>query len=216
MEAGADYQAFGLAIRYAVNQWADLTVFFKDGAVPIDDNIAERKMKRVVLNKKNLLFEGKFRGGQTMAILSSITSTCRRHAIEPQRFLTQLLTNLHDTAKQPIGTLAAGTMETMRFHDAAVKSFVGVDFVQRLRIKFPISSDPKPRYCLRQLVHQRLYHRRRDHTVAQRHQHESRPIINRQSALYSRASHRHPHIANHHTRQPRQDKLLARRTKNPS
>jgi hypothetical protein len=34
---------------------------------------------------------------QPAAILSSLTSTCRRHAIDPQRYLTQLLTNLPAT-----------------------------------------------------------------------------------------------------------------------
>ncbi|MGA2440147.1 MAG: transposase domain-containing protein [Tepidisphaeraceae bacterium] len=31
---------------------------------------------------------------QTAAILSSLTSTCPRHGVDPQRYLTQLLTNL--------------------------------------------------------------------------------------------------------------------------
>jgi transposase len=43
------------------------------------------------------LFVGNERGGRTAAILSSITSTCRRHDIDPQRYLTQLLTNLPGT-----------------------------------------------------------------------------------------------------------------------
>ena len=51
-------------------------------------------MKRIWLNRKNSLFVGNERGGQTAAILSSLTSTCRRHGIDPQRYLTQLLTNL--------------------------------------------------------------------------------------------------------------------------
>jgi transposase len=37
---------------------------------------------------------GNERGGQTVAILSSMASTCRRHSIDPQHYLTQLLTNL--------------------------------------------------------------------------------------------------------------------------
>ena len=62
--------------------------------MPIDNNISEREMKRVVLNRKNSLFVGNPRGGRTAAILSSLTSTCRRHDIDPQLYLTQLLTNL--------------------------------------------------------------------------------------------------------------------------
>ena len=50
-------------------------------------------MKRIVLNAKIVLFVGNERGGQTAAILSSMTSTCRRHAIDPQLYLTQLFAN---------------------------------------------------------------------------------------------------------------------------
>ena len=85
------------AVNYTLNQWNELSVFAADGAVPIDNNISEREMKRIVLNRKNSLFVGNERGGQTAAILSSITSTCRRHGIDPQRYLTQLLTNLAAT-----------------------------------------------------------------------------------------------------------------------
>jgi hypothetical protein len=82
------------AVSYALSQWEELTVFCSDGAVPIDNNVSEREMKRVVLNRKNSLFVGNARGGRTAAILASLTSSCRRHDVDPQRYLTQLLVNL--------------------------------------------------------------------------------------------------------------------------
>jgi transposase len=82
------------AVNYALGQWEELNVFCSDGAVPIDNNASEREIKRVVLNRKNSLFVGNARGGRTAAILASITSTCRRHDVDPQRYLTQLLVNL--------------------------------------------------------------------------------------------------------------------------
>ena len=82
------------AVNYTLSQWAELNVFCSDGAVPIDNNVSEREMKRVVLNRKNSLFVGNPRGGRTAAILASLTSTCRRHEIDPQLYLTQLLVNL--------------------------------------------------------------------------------------------------------------------------
>ncbi|MCE5309036.1 MAG: IS66 family transposase [Acidobacteriales bacterium] len=85
------------AVNYALGQWAELTVFCSDGAVPIDNNVSEREMKRVVLNRKNSLFVGNARGGRTAAILASLTSSCRRHGVDPQRYLTQLLVNLPAT-----------------------------------------------------------------------------------------------------------------------
>jgi transposase len=85
------------AINYALNQWAELNVYCSDGAIPIDNNVSEREMKRVVLNRKNSLFVGNSRGGRTAAILASLTSTCRRHEVDPQLYLTQLLINLPQT-----------------------------------------------------------------------------------------------------------------------
>ena len=82
------------ALNYALGHWEELNVFASDGAVSIDNNVSEREMKRVVLNRKNSLFVGNARGGRTAAILASLTSTCRRHDIDPQIYLTQLLVNL--------------------------------------------------------------------------------------------------------------------------
>ena len=82
------------AVNYILSQWAELNVFCSDGAVPIYNNVSEREMKRVVLNRKNSLFVGNARGGRTAAILASLTSTCRRHEVDPQLYLTQLLMNL--------------------------------------------------------------------------------------------------------------------------
>ena len=82
------------AVNYTLGQWEALTVFTSDGAVPIDNNVSEREMKRVVLNRKNSLFVGNPRGGRTAAILASLTSSCRRHDMDPHLYFMQLLVNL--------------------------------------------------------------------------------------------------------------------------
>ena len=92
------------AIHYALGQWNELNVFSTDGAVPIDNNVSEREMKRVVLNRKNSLFVGNARGGRTAAILASLTGTCRRHDVDPQHYLTQLLINLPTTRMSELST----------------------------------------------------------------------------------------------------------------
>lgn len=85
------------AIGYVQNQWGPLTVFTTDPAIALDNNLAEQDMKRIAMGRKAFLFVGNERGGQTAAILSSLTSTCRRHAIDPQLYLTQLLAGLPAT-----------------------------------------------------------------------------------------------------------------------
>ena len=85
------------AVGYLLNQWRPLTAFLSDAAIAIHNNLAEQQMKRIALGRKNFLFVGNERGGRTAAILCSLTSTCRRHDIDPQIYLTQLLTNLPAT-----------------------------------------------------------------------------------------------------------------------
>jgi transposase len=85
------------AIGYTLNQWPELTLFTTDPAVPLHNNLAEQQMKRIALLRKNALFVATPRGGETAAILSSLTSTCQRHGLNPQAYLTQLLANLPDT-----------------------------------------------------------------------------------------------------------------------
>jgi transposase len=90
------------AVSYVLEQWEELNVFCRDGAVPIDNNVSEREMKRVVLNRKNSLFVGNPRGGRTAAILATLTSSCRRHDVDPQLYLTQLLVNLPSLRKDEL------------------------------------------------------------------------------------------------------------------
>jgi transposase len=85
-----------------LGQWAELNVFCADGTVSIDNNVSEREMKRVVLNRKNSLFVGNPRGGRTAPILVSLTRTCRRHDIDTQLYLTQLLTNLSQVRRNEL------------------------------------------------------------------------------------------------------------------
>lgn len=91
-----------IAIGYCLNQWESLQVFTRDPAVAMDNNRAEQEMKRIALGRKNFLFVGSPRGGQTAAILASMTSTCRRQEINPQLYLTQLLANLPTTPKDQL------------------------------------------------------------------------------------------------------------------
>jgi hypothetical protein len=48
----------------------------------------------VVLNRKNSLFVGNPRGGRTAAILASLTSSRRRHDMDPHFYFMRLLVNL--------------------------------------------------------------------------------------------------------------------------
>jgi hypothetical protein len=74
------------AITYLLNQWEALCVYSRHGFLNIDNNAAERALKRVALGRKNWLFAGDEaveRGG----------SLC----IDPQRYLTGVLARIAAT-----------------------------------------------------------------------------------------------------------------------
>jgi transposase len=82
------------ALGYALNNWAALVRYTEAGFLAIDNNVAEREMKRIAIGRKNWLFVGSPQGGQTAAVLMSFTSTCQRLGIEPWRYLRDVLERL--------------------------------------------------------------------------------------------------------------------------
>jgi hypothetical protein len=82
------------AIGYALNNWTALVRYTEAGFLSIDNNIAEREMKRIAIGRKNWLFVGSDNGGQTAAVLYSFTSTCHRLGVEPWAYLKDVLERL--------------------------------------------------------------------------------------------------------------------------
>jgi transposase len=84
----------GQAVTYATNQWPALQVYVTDGDLAIDNNAAERALRKIAVGRKNWLFFGSDAGGTTAAVLASFTETCRRHAVNPWTYLADALTKL--------------------------------------------------------------------------------------------------------------------------
>jgi transposase len=96
---------FGEAVSYALNQWEALCRYTTAGFLAIDNNAAEREMKRIAIGRKNWLFFGSPEGGQTAAVLVSFTSTCHRLGIEPWAYLKDVLTRLPTTPQDQLADL---------------------------------------------------------------------------------------------------------------
>jgi transposase len=95
----------GEAIGYALNNWAALARYTEAGFLAIDNNVAEREMKRIAIGRKNWLTVGSPHGGRTAAVLFSFTSTCQRLGVEPWTYLQDVLTRLPTTPAAQFGNL---------------------------------------------------------------------------------------------------------------
>ncbi len=95
----------GEAIAYALNNCEALRRYTEAGCLAIDNNVAEREMKRIAIRRRNWLTVGSPRGGQTTAVLFSVTSTCQRLGVEPWAYLQVVLTSLPTTPVGQLGNL---------------------------------------------------------------------------------------------------------------
>jgi transposase len=95
----------GEAFGYILHNWSALSRYTEAGFLTIDNNVAEREMKRIAIGRKNWLFVGSLPGGQTTAVLFSFTSTCQRLGVEPWSYLQDILTRLPTTQPEQLGDL---------------------------------------------------------------------------------------------------------------
>jgi len=84
----------GKALHYTLNLWPQLTIYLKDGYIPIDNNPAENAIRPFVIGRKAWLFSGSPRGAKASATLYSLVETAKANNLEPRAYLNQLFEQL--------------------------------------------------------------------------------------------------------------------------
>ncbi|NJN44958.1 MAG: IS66 family transposase [Anaerolineae bacterium] len=79
------------AVVYLTNQWQNLNRYLEDGDIPISNILTEQAMRGVGVGRKNWLFTGSARGGENLAIILSIVTTCRVNRIDLRKYLDDVL-----------------------------------------------------------------------------------------------------------------------------
>jgi transposase len=115
------------AIGYALNNWTALSRYTEAGFLSIDNNVAEREMKRIAIGRKNWLFVGSTKGGQTAAVLFSFTSTCHRLGVEPWAYLQDVLTRLPGLPAERLAELLPDRWQAARQAAAATSAEPATD-----------------------------------------------------------------------------------------
>jgi transposase len=85
------------AITYMLNQWIALNVYVTAGFLNIDNNAAERAMKRVAIGRKNWLFAGSDEAGVSHARLWTLIASAERHGLDPQKYMMSVLAKIGQT-----------------------------------------------------------------------------------------------------------------------
>jgi len=71
--------------------WRGLTLFVDNPQIPMDNNLAERALRPMVLGRKNYWGNHSFWAGELTAAMFSIVQTCILHGISPRAYLTYYL-----------------------------------------------------------------------------------------------------------------------------
>ena len=87
-------EALGVAVRYALNQWDALEHYLDHLDISPDNNASERALRAVVLGRKNYLFFGSPKGGDTAATLYSLIATCKALELDPYAYLLDITRRL--------------------------------------------------------------------------------------------------------------------------
>ena len=82
------------AVDYVRNNWTALNQYAHHGQLAIDNNAAERALRRIAIGRRNWLFLGSDRGGRAAATHFSLIASCVRNNVEPFAYLRDLLTRL--------------------------------------------------------------------------------------------------------------------------
>jgi transposase len=86
--------ALGRALRYMHLQWKRLTAFMRDPQMDLTNNEVERDLRRWVLDRKTWFFCGHDDSARRAADALTIITTCRKHGIDPRRYLRETLAKI--------------------------------------------------------------------------------------------------------------------------
>jgi hypothetical protein len=83
----------GQAIAYSLKHWPQLTLFLREPGVPLDNNLAERTLKRAIMHRKNSMFYKTQAGARVGDLYMSLIHSAELNGENPFDYLVVLLRN---------------------------------------------------------------------------------------------------------------------------
>jgi transposase len=93
--------SLGDAIKYMLGHWDKLTLFLREAGAPLDNNIAERALKRAILNRKNAMFFKTEHGSKVGDVLMSFIHTCELNDVNAFDYFVELQRHQEEVKKNP-------------------------------------------------------------------------------------------------------------------
>jgi transposase len=91
----------GQAISYVKNHWRPLTLFLRVAGAPLDNNVCERALKKVILHRKGSLFYKTQNGAHVGDLFMSLIHTCQLGGTDPFDYLIELQRHGEQLSRNP-------------------------------------------------------------------------------------------------------------------
>jgi len=102
----------GKAITYTLNQWDALREYTNNPILDIDNNLAERTLRMVVIGRKNYLFAGSESGAWRASIIYSLVAGCKLNGIDPFAYFNDVLRKISTHPANKIDELLPSNWQT--------------------------------------------------------------------------------------------------------
>jgi len=103
----------GQAITFMLKHWSELTLFLRQAGAPLDNNICERALKKVILHRKNAMFYLTDNGARVGDMYMSLIYTCQLCGANPFDYLTELQRHAPEVAANPASWMPWNYRETL-------------------------------------------------------------------------------------------------------
>jgi len=95
----------GKAVNYFLKEYTPLVGYLRDGRFEIDNNLVENDVRPLAVGRRRWLFIGHPDAGWRSAVIYTIIQSCRRYGINPQEYLTDVLSRLPDLTNHQVHPL---------------------------------------------------------------------------------------------------------------
>lgn len=103
----------GEAINYMLKRWDKFTLFLRQAGAPLDNNLCERALKKVILDRKNAMFYKTENRAYVADVYMTLIYTCELCGANPFDYLTELQRHAAAVAANPASWMPWNYRDTL-------------------------------------------------------------------------------------------------------
>ena len=98
-------ERLGQAVRNTLTRWPKRVRYPEDRRFEIDNNQVENAIRPIAVGRNNYLFVGSHNAAQRATVIYTLLGTCKLHGINPQEWLSGMLSRIPTYSTQRISDL---------------------------------------------------------------------------------------------------------------